>query len=39
MNKIHKDALHHDGCITARRRSFRRRFKIALARIARNGGE
>jgi hypothetical protein len=37
MFKLNKNGLHHDGCRTIRRRSLRRRYKIALRHIA-NGG-
>jgi hypothetical protein len=39
MNKLHKNFRYDDRPIDVFRRSHRRRYKIALARIARFGGE
>jgi hypothetical protein len=38
MDKLLRDRRYDDACRTYYRRKFRRRFKIALARIARLGG-
>ena len=38
MDKLLRDHLHDEADRTYYRRKFRRRFKIALARIARLGG-
>ena len=39
MNKLNRNARYDDACRTYYTRKFRRRFKIALARIARMGDE
>ena len=39
MNKLHRNRRYDEACIDYHRRKFRRRWRIALANVARKGGE